>query len=64
MLKGLRGLTDLVEQEQKKPDPLEVKVINEVKEVVGMYDSVDDDEYEDLGITEEQVKEFQDGKGE
>ncbi len=61
MLIGQRGLTDLGEEEQKKPNPLEVKVVNEVKEVVGNYDEVDDDEYEDLGITEEQVKEFQDG---
>jgi len=49
------------EDSNEKVQPLEVIVMNPVKKVYDMYDSVDDLEYDELGVTEEQVKEFEDG---
>jgi len=42
-------------------EPLEVKVVNQKEEKKDDYDSKDDLEYDELGITEEQVKEFENG---
>jgi len=41
--------------------PLEVKIVNKDKKEVSDYDSKDNEEYDDLGITSEQIKEFEDG---
>jgi len=41
--------------------PLEVKIINQPKKEVSDYDSKDDVEYDELGITKEEIKEFEDG---
>ncbi len=39
--------------------PLEVKVINPEVKVKNWYDSVDDDEYDYLGVTKEDLDEFE-----
>ncbi len=49
------------EDESEAIQPLEVKIINKDKEKKSDYDSKDDMEYDELGITKEQVKEFEDG---
>jgi len=42
--------------------PLEVKVVNQVKKEVSDYDSRDDMEYDSLGITQEDLEEFEKGE--
>ncbi len=54
-------LEDSKQREEKIP-PLEVKVVNEVKKEFDELEH-DDDEYQDMGITKEQLKEFEDDKG-
>ncbi len=39
--------------------PLEVKVVNPEVKVKNWYDSVDDDEYDYLGVTKEDLDEFE-----
>ncbi len=39
--------------------PLEVKVINPQVKVKNWYDSTDDDEYDYLGVTKEDLEEFE-----
>ncbi len=41
-------------------EPLEVKVVNQIKQIYSIYDSQEDLEYENLYPTEEQIKEFED----
>ncbi len=48
-------------KEEVKIGPLEVKIVNHPKDKKGDYDSVDDAMYDDLAITKEEVKEFEDG---
>jgi len=54
-----------MDEEENKDDeqPLEVKVINqkEDKKETTPYDSKADEGYDELGITEEELKEFKDG---
>ncbi len=40
--------------------PLEVKIIN--KEKITPYDSVDNEGYDDLGISEDDIKDFEENK--
>ncbi len=49
------------EQAEKVPEdvPLEVKVVN--KKEVSQYDDKDDEEYDDLSITDKEIEEFKDG---
>ncbi len=49
------------EEKEEELKPLEVTVVNKDKKEVSDYDSVDDMEYDDLGIKEEQIKEFENG---
>ncbi len=42
-------------------EPLAVKVVNKEVRESSPYDGHDDYEYEELGATEEQIKEFEDG---
>ncbi len=42
--------------------PLEVKIINHPKKEVSDYDSKDDIEYDELGITKEEIEEFEKGE--
>ncbi len=58
----------MVEEDEKIPEeeleikPIEVTVKNAPKDTRDKrYDSKDDPEYDDLGITDEQLKEFEDG---
>ncbi len=51
-------VTEVVEEVKEEIVPLEVKVINPEVKVKNWYDSTDDDEYDYLGVTEEDVKEF------
>jgi len=51
----------LEEAETVKIEPLEVKVVNQKEDKVSEYDSKDDWEYEDLGITKEELEEFENG---
>ncbi len=57
---------EIIEEKQAETEepitPLEVKVMNKVEKVVSDYDSTDDNEYENMYPTEEQVKEYQDEK--
>ncbi len=46
-------------QREEKIAPIEVKVVNEVKKEFDELDH-DDDEYQDMGITKEQLKDFED----
>ncbi len=48
--------------EEHNPDtaPVEVIIKNKDKKEGSIYDSKDDEEYDDLAITEEEVKEFND----
>ncbi len=41
--------------------PLEVKIINHPEVKKSDYDDVDDDEYDELGITKEDLEEFENG---
>ncbi len=43
------------EEKISEPEPLEVKITNSPKKEVQWNDSKDDIEYEDLGITEEDM---------
>ncbi len=51
------------EGEQKSNDvqPLEVKVVNKEVRESSPYDGHDDYEYDELTITKEEIKEFEDG---
>jgi len=49
------------EAEKASPEPIEVKIINQPKKEASDYDSVDDLEYDELGVTTEQVEEFENG---
>ncbi len=49
-------------KDSKELIPLEVKIVNHPEVKKSDYDSTDDDEYSELGITQEQLKEFEDGK--
>ncbi len=74
-MKGQRGLIELDEEEVKEtiedseniPEKveetpvLEVKVVNQQLRQDSPYDGHDDEEYEDLNITEKQKKEFEHG---
>ncbi len=42
--------------------PLEVKIINKDKKEVSDYDSRDDMEYDELGITKDELEEFEKGE--
>ncbi len=46
-------------KQDEKVTPLEVTVVNQPKKEVSDYDSKDDVEYDELGITKEQVEEFE-----
>ncbi len=48
--------------ENEKVEPLEVKVVNKEEKKVSQYDSKDDEEYDELGITKEEIKDFEDNK--
>ncbi len=52
-----------IPEEDLEIKPIEVKIVNPDKpqERDKRYDSKDDPEYDDLGITQEQLKEFEDG---
>ncbi len=55
----LEDIEDIPEKEKEEETvPLEVKVVNPEVKVKNWYDVVDDDEYEYLGVTEEDVEEF------
>ncbi len=59
---GLAELEDIEDIPEKEPEevvPLEVKVINPEVKVKNWYDSVDDDEYDYLGVTKEDLDEFE-----
>ncbi len=45
--------------EEVPETPLEVKVINPEVKVKNWYDSTDDDEYDYLGVTKEDLEEFE-----
>ncbi len=46
---------DTTEEKISEPSPLEVKITNSPKKEVQWNDSKDDVEYDDLGITEEDM---------
>ncbi len=46
---------------EESVEPLEVKIVNETKEKSTVYDDKDDEENDSIPITEEQIKEFEDG---
>ncbi len=49
---------------EDKPEdikPLEVKVMNSVKSKKSAFDSHDDSEYEELGMTIDDIEEFENG---
>ncbi len=48
-------------QDVEDVTPLEVTIKKEKKEF-DVYDSQDDKEYENIDVTEEQIKEYEDGK--
>ncbi len=50
-----------IPEDSEEVVPLEVKIVNHPEKVKSDYDSTDDDEYSELGITQEQLKEFEDG---
>jgi len=53
---------EAIPEEDLEIKPLEVVIKNPPKDTRDKrYDSKDDPEYDDLGITEEQLKEFEDG---
>ncbi len=52
-------ITEEHEKEEKSPAPLEVKIVNHPEKEKKVFDSVEDDEYDDLRITKEQVEEFE-----
>jgi len=45
-------------QEEKEPEPLEVKVVNKEVRESSPYDGHDDYEYDDLNITDKEIEEF------
>ncbi len=49
------------EKVPEKPEPMEVKVVNEPKKQISIYDSTEDMMYEDLGISKEDIEEFENG---
>ncbi len=52
----------VAEVKEENPVPIEVIVKNEPKDTRDKrYDSKDDPEYDNMGITEEELKEFHDG---
>ncbi len=54
---------EVIEEQAEKEvsvEPLEVKIIN--KKEVSQYDDADDEEYDDLSISKEEIKEFEDNK--
>ncbi len=53
-------VTEVVEEVKEEViTPLEVKVINPEVKVKNWYDSTDDDEYDYLGVTKEDLEEFE-----
>ncbi len=53
---------EVIPEEDLTNKPLEVVIKNPPKDVRDKrYDSKDDPEYDDLGITQEELKEFEDG---
>ncbi len=55
-------LEEVVEEQTKEETPvtpLEVKVTNPEVKVKNWYDSVDDDEYDYLGVTKKDLEEFE-----
>ncbi len=49
-------ITEIVEENQ---EPLEVKIINQPKEKSDILDEKDDVEYDELGITSDEIEEFE-----
>jgi len=47
-------------KDEEVTEPLEVKVVNKELRESSPYDGHDDYEYDDLGITSEQIEEFED----
>ncbi len=48
---------DEILEEEKSPEPLEVKVVNEEKvPEKTVYDEIEDPDYDDIKITDEEVK--------
>ncbi len=54
-------IDELEDIKQEEDAPMEVKVVNKEVRESSPYDDHDDYEYEELGATEEQIKEFEDG---
>lgn len=46
-------------KEATEVEPTKVEIVNKDKKVVSYFDSSDDEEYDELGITQEQVEEFE-----
>ncbi len=51
----------VVEDQKEDNIPLEVKILNHPKKEKTVFDIVEDEEYDDLRITKEQVEEFENG---
>ncbi len=49
------------EEEEEKIEPMEVKVVNKELRESSPYDGHDDDEHDDMKVTIEEIKEFEDG---
>ncbi len=49
-------------KKEEEVGPLEVKITNKDKKEVSDYDDKDDEEYDSLAITEEELKEFNENK--
>ncbi len=54
---------EIIEEKPEEPiTPLEVKIMNQPEVKKSDYDDVDDNEYENMYPTEEQIKEYEEEK--
>ncbi len=55
--------TDIEEEIEEPPVPLEVKVVNQNKPEKSIYDSKDSDEYDEIKMSIEDIEKFEEENG-